>query len=254
MQALRICLLVALLAPGAVHAQDAAAVFEKVRHAVFMVIVTTDDPGVFDVVAQGSAVLIAPYRLVTNCRVAERGSNIFVSSRDDNLPERVRISSRHATTDLCELDVLQQGSAFAKPVEVAPAGALKTGDPVYAIGSPNGMKLTISEGIVSAFREATRSDIKVIQTTAPFAPGSSGGGLFDRNGRLVGITTPIMKDAQNLHFAVSSRYVRSAGLSEVQIAEQRGAALAAGLAAALELPRESASERNEKPRREGTKK
>ena len=230
------------------HAQDAAAVFEKVRHAVFMVIVTTDDPGVVDVVAQGSAILIAPGRLVTNCHVVERGATIFISRREDKLTERARIASRHAPTDLCELDVIRPGQAFAKPVEIAPSGELKVGDPVYAIGSPRGMELTISDGIVSAFREA-RGDIQVIQTTAPFSPGSSGGGLFDRAGRLVGITTLILKDAQNINFAVSSRYVRGASLSEAELLKQRNAAAAAE----LQPPRESAYERNERLRREEQK-
>jgi hypothetical protein len=45
-----------------------------------MVIVASDEPGVVDVVAQGSAVPIAPGRFVTNCHVLERGKN-FVASR-----------------------------------------------------------------------------------------------------------------------------------------------------------------------------
>lgn len=66
------------------------------------------------------------------------------------------------------------------------------------------MELTISNGIISGFRE-TNGGMKLRQTTAPFSPGSSGGGLFDDQGRLVGITTLIAKDSQNLNFAVSAK-------------------------------------------------
>lgn len=209
-----------LAAVSPARAQEAAQVFEKVSHAIFMVIVTTDDPSVVDVVAQGSAVLIAPGRLVTNCHVVDRGGYVYLSRREDKITERARIVKKHAEADLCELDVLQPKPVFDKPVEIAPADALRVGDPVYAIGSPRGMELTISNGIVSAAREA-RGNIKVIQTTAPFSPGSSGGGLFDGSGRLVGITTLIVKDSQNLNFAVSAQYIPSAGITAADLAKQR---------------------------------
>lgn len=220
-------LVLALLAAlPAARAQDAARVFEKVSHAIFMVIVTTDDSSVVDVVAQGSAVLIAPGRLITNCHVVERGGTIFISRREDKITERARIASKDPQSDLCELDLLQMKPAFDKPVTIAPKDTLRIGEPVYAIGSPRGMELTISDGIVSATREA-RGNIKVIQTTAPFSPGSSGGGLFDGQGRLVGITTLIVKDSQNLNFAVSAQHIPSAGITAAELAKQRQPAASA---------------------------
>ncbi len=241
---IRLLALALLAALPSARAQDAARVFEKVNHAIFMVVVTTDDTSVVDVISQGSAVLVAPGRLVTNCHVVERGSAIFISRREDRITERARIVNKDSQTDLCELDLLQMKPAFAKPVEIAPKDALHIGEPVYAIGSPRGMELTISDGIVSALREA-RGNIMVIQTTAPFSPGSSGGGLFDSLGRLVGITTLIVKDSQNLNFAVSSRYIPSAGIAEAELAKQRKA----GAPAAETYPvREAAYERAERMR------
>ena len=43
---------------------------------------------------------------------------------------------------------------------------------------------------------------ELIQTSAPISPGSSGGGLFDRSGNLIGITTTLVRDAQNLNGAI----------------------------------------------------
>lgn len=242
---LHLLALALLAAPSASWAQDAAGVFEKVKHAIFMVIVTTDDSSVVDVVSQGSAVLIAPGRLVTNCHVVEKGSAIIISRREDKITERARIVGKDAQADLCELDLLQMKPAFEKPVEIAPKDSLRVGEPVYAIGSPRGMELTISDGIVSAAREA-RGNVRVIQTTAPFSPGSSGGGLFDVQGRLVGITTLVVKDSQNLNFAVSSQYIPSAGITAAELARQRKASNSAVDAYPVQ---EGAYERAERMRR-----
>src|SRR5258708_13155052 len=82
------------------------------------------------------------------------------------------------------------------------------------------MELTISNGIVSGFREAS-GGVKLIQTTAPISAGSSGGGLFDDQGRLVGITTLVAKDSQNLNFPISPQYIPSARISEAAPLKQR---------------------------------
>ncbi len=232
-----------LLLPA--QAQEAAHVFDKAGHAIFTVTVTTEDSSVVDVVAQGSAVLIAPGRLVTNCHVIDKGSLIFVSRKEAGITERVRLVGRDAQHDLCELDLVRAREGFDRPVQVAPAGTLRVGDPVYAIGSPRGMELTISNGIASAVRE-TGAGIRVIQTNASLSPGSSGGGLFDAKGRLVGITTFVAKDAQNLNFAVAAEYLASAGISPEELSKQRS--VAAGTEA---FPlREAAYERSERLRRQ----
>ncbi|MFP5464469.1 MAG: trypsin-like peptidase domain-containing protein, partial [Gammaproteobacteria bacterium] len=77
---------------------------------------------------------------------------------------------------------------------------------VYSIGSPGGLENTLGEGIISGLRGK-----RLIQTSAPISHGSSGGGLFDAAGYLIGITTFNMVDAQNLNFAVSAEayYQRS---------------------------------------------
>ena len=43
-----------------------------------------------------------------------------------------------------------------------------------------------------------------IQISAPMSPGSSGGGLFDDRGNLIGVTTFTLKDSQNLNFAIAA--------------------------------------------------
>jgi len=97
-------------------------------------------------------------------------------------------------------------------VSTRSATALKIGEPVYAVGAPRGLDLSISEGIVSQLRgaEVVTRTMPLIQTTAAISPGSSGGGLFDAQGRLVGITTLYLKDAQSLNFAIPSDWIAEA--------------------------------------------
>jgi S1-C subfamily serine protease len=56
--------------------------------------------------------------------------------------------------------------------------------------------------LISGLR--AKDDIALIQTTAPISPGSSGGGLFDERGNLVGITTFLLQGGQQLNFAVAA--------------------------------------------------
>jgi S1-C subfamily serine protease len=66
------------------------------------------------------------------------------------------------------------------------------------IGNPEGLQGTVSNGIISAFRE-NRS---LIQITAPISPGSSGSPVLDETGQVIGMATLIYKEGQNLNFAI----------------------------------------------------
>ena len=72
---------------------------------------------------------------------------------------------------------------------------------MYAIGSPNGLASSLSNGLVSAFREDDGQFL--IQITASIAPGSSGGPLFDSQGKVIGITTSKLNDG-SFSFAVGA--------------------------------------------------
>ena len=82
---------------------------------------------------------------------------------------------------------------------------LVRGQKVVAIGSPLGLFNSISDGIVSGFREI--NGIPMIQFTAPISSGSSGGALLDMYGRLVGLITAGFDKGQNLNLAVPSEKI-----------------------------------------------
>jgi hypothetical protein len=89
------------------------------------------------------------------------------------------------------------------------APKLSIGSNVFAIGNPHGLGWSHSGGQISQVRKQMlgNHEVKVLQTTAPINPGNSGGGLYDEQGRLLGINT-WTKDksvAEGLGFAITFR-------------------------------------------------
>jgi serine protease Do len=186
---------------------SAAAVFQAVSPSVVRVL-SGDDTGPK---SQGSGVVVGSGEVITNCHVVEGGSVVKVKAGSSVLSASVTVEDKEL--DLCRLSVSGLG---APAVTIAGVGELQTGERVYAIGAPRGLELTISEGIVSSLREVANG--KLVQTTAAVSPGSSGGGLFDAQGRLVGIVTFQRNDGQNLNFAVPADWIadmRSRGSSRM---------------------------------------
>jgi serine protease Do len=86
------------------------------------------------------------------------------------------------------------------------------GEKVIVIGNPTGLTGSVSDGIISAFRE-NRS---LLQITAPISPGSSGSPVMDENGQVIGATS-VREQGQNLNFAIAVEKVSSAlGWSNAQ--------------------------------------
>ena len=69
------------------------------------------------------------------------------------------------------------------------------------IGHPMGLEKTVSEGIVSAIRKLPKLG-EIMEITAPFSPGSSGGPVFNATGRVIGVARATFRTGQNLNFAV----------------------------------------------------
>jgi serine protease Do len=148
----------------------------------------------------GSGVVVARGAVITNCHVVSRASAVQVKLGSDLHSGSVEVADEEL--DLCRLSV---PGLDVPAVQVGAVGALRTGQRVYAIGAPQGLDLTISEGIVSSLREVPGGT--VIQTTAPVSRGSSGGGLFDASGRLIGIVTFQHRYGQNLNFALPADWI-----------------------------------------------
>jgi hypothetical protein len=169
-------------------------VFSKVSKSIAQIRATGNDRG-----AQGSGVVIDSGVVVTNCHVVADASQIAVKVGGEVYDARIKVADREF--DLCSLSV----DGLTAPAVFVASGEWRVGQRVFAIGSPYGLDLTLSEGLISSLRETSRGNL--IQTTAPISPGSSGGGLFNTSGQLIGIVTFQHRSGQNLNFAVPAAWI-----------------------------------------------
>ena len=175
-------------------------VFENTWRSV--VVITNGD-------GQGSGVIIRPNIVATNCHVVDEDGEIAVYKSDNRRADTDTAFSatiRHSDTDkdFCLLDVDGLGGI---PATVRKYDTLKIGETVYALGAPEGLDLSLSDGLISQLREQNGN--RQIQTTAAISPGSSGGGLFDVDGNLVGIVTWKITDesVEGIGFAIPADLV-----------------------------------------------
>ena len=106
-----------------------------------------------------------------------------------------------------DLVLLAIKDAKAPSLSLGNSQQVAIGDEVYAIGNPQGLEGTFSQGIVSSIRQAGVETI--FQITAPISPGSSGGPVLNTQGKVIGVTVATFKDGQNLNFAIPSYYLAS---------------------------------------------
>lgn len=168
-------------------------------------------------------VLSADGEIVTNNHVVAGASEIQVTMSDGK-KYTAKVVGTDPDKDLALIKL--QGASGLKPARLGDSDAVKVGDQVVAIGSPDRLTGTVTSGIVSAlnrevnvskpeaqqtpqrggdggwpfsfngqqFNGKTGNDTasyKAIQTDASLNPGNSGGALFNMNGEIVGMPSAI---------------------------------------------------------------
>jgi len=133
--------------------------------------------------AYGSGVVVAENKILTNCHVLRETKQAWVSQGEQVFTiVAVQADRRH---DLC-LATTQY--LPVKPVIIGAGDKLKKGQEVIAIGHSNGVAAPVTSlGVIKSLYSMDGAN--VIRSTARFALGASGSGLFDGEGRLIGINT-----------------------------------------------------------------
>jgi len=157
--------------------------------------------------AGGSGVVWAPDRVVTNAHVSPHPRVTVVGP--DGRRHEGHVAARDHRADLALVLVPGLGLDAGTP---APAGELRVGALVVAIGHPFGVRGALTTGIVHAMGPLAPGGRAWIQGDLRLAPGNSGGPLADARGRVVGVNA-MMVGTLALAIPVHdvARFVRAAG-------------------------------------------
>ena len=151
------------------------------------------------VLAALSAVTIGEAQVVTQCDLVDGAAGLRL--RAVASPLVARVAHADVRRNLCLLDV----PGLPGPPAVLATGLPAAGARVLAVGNALGLGVGVSDGVVAAIREIGGE--RLIQHTAPVAPGSQGGGLFDDGGRLVGVIRYRKLAGQNVNFAAPAAWI-----------------------------------------------
>lgn len=151
-------------------------------------------------IIDANGVVLTNRHVIASCLAGDHEVNVYL------FDGKRFVAEVFAESEELDLSVLRlKDSPGGLPVlEWGDSDALEVGEDVIAIGNPDGLKWTLSTGIVSGKRE------NMLQTTAPLNPGNSGGPLISPDGKLVGVNTlSAYKDRNNIAFARTSNVTRA---------------------------------------------
>jgi hypothetical protein len=152
---------------------------------------------------QGSGIVVGKNLIATNVHVI-KGAHAVTANFQNGRSEKVY--GLVALDDARDLALIYANTSGIRELPLAADGHAQVGDPVVAVGNPEGLGGSLSTGIISAIR--LLGNTKVLQTTAPISHGSSGGALLDVYGRVLGVTSFYIGDGQNLNFAYASYHLK----------------------------------------------
>jgi serine protease Do len=175
--------------------------------------------------ASGSGFVIDPDGyIVTNAHVVNGAQRVEVvlpppasngslatalSGRIDTVPARIIGVAREK-----DLALLKIENTKLPALPLASYRDVRQGHTVFAFGSPEGLRNSLTHGLISAVARQLDPDSPLIyiQTDAPINPGNSGGPLVNLNGEVVGVNTFILSQSggnEGLGFAIPCATVRT---------------------------------------------
>ncbi len=179
-----------------VHEMTSAEIYEKCSPAVFYIEVYNRKGEAF---AFGSGFFIdSDGTAVTNYHVIEGAYSAIIKRSDTGAVYKVLgVYDYNAARDWAVIKV--DGKNF--PYLEMDDSKVNGGEEIFTIGNPKGLENTISEGLISN-PNRNLDGIPFIQISAPISSGSSGGALINKLGKVIGITSAVWKEGQNLNLAL----------------------------------------------------
>ena len=157
----------------------------------------------------GSGFFVSPSHIVTNYHLIAGTVTGTVNRVDVDSPTKYTIqtySDLVAVDQENDLALLQVVIPNINPLPLGDSETVKIGEPVYVTGNPQTLQGTFSDGIISGIHNEKR---RRFQITAPISPGSSGGPVLNKEGKVIGIAFATIEGGQNLNLAIPSEYVKA---------------------------------------------
>ncbi|MBE6674318.1 MAG: trypsin-like serine protease [Ruminococcaceae bacterium] len=142
--------------------------------------------------------------IVTNYHVIAGAYQLKVKLYGGTEYAVVAVKGYDIVRDIAILRIELTGNPFLK----ISTSSVKTGDPVYALGSPLGLDDVFTDGVVSSPSKTVNGQSFIV-FTAPVAAGNSGGPLVNAHGEVIGINTQVVEDGQNLNLAIDASAISS---------------------------------------------
>ncbi|MBR2444641.1 MAG: serine protease [Clostridia bacterium] len=141
--------------------------------------------------------------VVTNYHVIKGAYSVKVQNYAGREYAVESVLGYNVTEDVAVINVQAENAPY---LELSSTQDIKTGDPVYTLGSPLGVDNIFTTGIISNPALLVNGTWS-IAFTAPISAGNSGGPLVNSEGKVIGINTKTATDGQNLNFAVMSERI-----------------------------------------------
>jgi Trypsin-like peptidase domain len=152
----------------------------------------------------GSGFIIREGQIASNLHVVEGATRGYAKRVGQKTKYDIEgITAVDSERDLVMLKI----SATGVPLSLGNSNDVQVGESVYAVGNPQGLEGTFSQGIVSSIRNVDTD--KLLQITAPISPGSSGGPVLNDRGEVIGVSVATFWGGQNLNFAIPSNYLKT---------------------------------------------
>lgn len=158
-----------------------------------------------DVATASGFIAFDSMTVVTNFHAIEGAYRIVAYDENDRSFDVPLLYCYDEKKDIAILRTLEDSGCM--PLNLADSDAVRKGEKVTAIGSPLGLKNTLSTGIISGFDDTV--GYQAFLFTAPISSGSSGGALFNDQGQVIGVTTASFVRGQNLNCAIASNEIKA---------------------------------------------